>query len=280
MWRPLSRILGILALGYAGICGVMAAAEPWLVYPAPTAAPERLAAEADALGAEVISLQSADGTGLSAWRTGPDSQPLVLHFSGNGSRVGASPGRYGAFADLGYSALHLSYRGYPGSEGSPSEAGLVADAQAAWDLARRTHAAEDIVIHGHSLGGGVAVALAAALAAAGEAPRALVTENTFSRAWGVAAEQYPYLPVRWLMRNGWDSLERAPAVDLPALVLHGLDDRFIPPHHGEALAAALPRARFLPVPGAGHNEALLLPGSEAARALEAMAGPAVLHTGP
>lgn len=280
MWRPLSRILALLTVGYAGICGLMATAEPWLVYPAPSASPETLAQEAEALGAEVLALESRDGTALVAWRTGPDDQPLVLHFSGNGSRVGASPGRYRAFAELGYSVLHLSYRGYPGSEGSPSEAGLLDDAEAAWHLARRSHAARDILIHGHSLGGGVAVGLAARLAEQGEAPRALVTENTFSRAWGVAAEQYPWLPVRWLMRNGWDSLERAPALDLPALVLHGLADTFIPPHHGEALAGALPGARFLPVAGAGHNAALLLPGTEAAHALEALAGPARLAGGP
>ena len=277
-------LLGLSALpvaAYLGLCGLMAAAEPWLVYPAPAVEEAVLEADAARLGATVLPLEAADGTHLVAWRFGPDSQPLVLHFSGNGSRVGGNGSRYQAFEDLGYSVLHLAYRGYPGSEGAPDEAGLLQDALAAWDLARRSHAAEDIVLNGHSLGGGVAVALAGALDARGERPRALVTEATFSQAWAVGAEQYPWLPVRWLMRNRWESVETGASVHVPTLILHGSADTYIPPAHGEALAAAIPGARYQPVPGRGHNDRLFDADDAARDAFIAVAGPAgALRHGP
>ena len=237
-------------LGYGVLVVLMALLETALVYPRPTVDRGRLDALAGEVGATVVDPVTADGVRLYGWRFG-DHDRLVICFSGNGGTVGAWLDRYRRFDDAGFSVLHVNYRGYPGSEGSPSEEGLRADARAVWALAMERHAPEDVVVLGKSLGGGVALALASE-----EQPRLVVVESSFTSAVDVAAETYPFLPVRLLMRNRWSSVERAKTVRSPALVLHGRQDAMIGPWHGEALAAAL-GGRLVLIDGAGHNDDLL-----------------------
>lgn len=249
--RRIGRIAASLAVGYGLLVVLMAMLETALVYPRPHVERARLDGLAAELGAEVVEPVAADGTSLYGWRFGHHER-MVVCFSGNGGTVGAWVDRYRRFEAAGFSVLHVNYRGYPGSSGSPTEEGLIEDAHAVWGLATQTHAPEDIVLLGKSLGGGVAVALAADVR-----PRLLVVESSFTSAVDVGAEAYPFLPVRLLMRNRWHSLERAPQVRSPALVLHGREDAMIGPWHGEALAGELPEAALILVDGAGHNDDLL-----------------------
>ncbi len=230
---------------------LMSMFETALVYPRPQVEVSRLTELATKVGAEEVRVTAEDGVMLYGWRLG-DHERLVLCFSGNGGTVGAWLDRYRRFDEAGLSVLHVNYRGYPGSEGSPSEDGLVLDAKAAWSLATRSHASEDIIVLGKSLGGGVAVALASEVR-----PRAVVLESTFLSAVAVGAEAYPFLPVRWVMRNTWRSDERAALVRSPVLVLHGSQDAMIGSHHGRQLAEVLPDASFQLVEGVGHNDDLL-----------------------
>jgi len=178
----------------------------------------------------------------------------VLYFSGNGSSVGEGD-LYRFLTKLGLSTLHINYRGYPGSEGTPSEAGLRLDAEAAWAEARRSHPADKIIVMGTSLGGGVAAGLVASL---DELPHLLILESTFTSAAAVGAEAYPWLPVRWIMQNRFDSLAVADQIRCPTLVLHGSKDSMIGIHHGRALAAAISGAQFVEVAGRDHNERLIV----------------------
>jgi hypothetical protein len=202
--------------------------------------------------AQELYLQAEDGVSLYGWRLGQGS-PLVLYFGGNGSTVGAPVSRYEQIISEGMSLLHVNYRGYPGSGGRPFEDGVLRDARAAWKEARRTHGADEIVVMGRSLGGGVAVGLVSALPTE-ERPRALVLESTFSSVIEVGKDFYPFLPVGLLMRNRFDSLSRSPRVSLPTLVVHSQDDELISWKQGEALAQAIDGARFVAVSGMGHND--------------------------
>jgi len=270
----MKRALLVLAFPvavYLLVCVGMMLSETSLVYPAPLVDDEALADQARHHNARVVELHAEDGTKLNAWRIGDPSHPLLLFFSGNGSRVGGETGRYQPFLDAGFSVLHLSYRGYPGSEGSPHEQGLMQDAVAAWQEARRSHRPQDIVVYGKSLGGGVAMGLTALLWDTQQVrPRALVLESTFTNIWKVGQDQYPWLPVKFMMRNRWDSLDKAHAIRVPTLVLHGSEDTYIPPTHGLTLAGSISGARYLEVAGAEHNHLLWGATTEVDEAIAAL----------
>jgi fermentation-respiration switch protein FrsA (DUF1100 family) len=261
-------VLGAV-LGYALIVGLMASLETALVFPVPRIDRDHLSRAAAAFGAQEVVLSAEDGMSLYGWRTGNHDR-LVLYFSGNGSSVGEGD-LYRSLDRAGMSTLHINYRGYPGSEGSPSEAGITLDARAAWQEARRTHPADRIIVMGKSLGGGVAAGLVAGLA--DEQPALLILESTFTSAADVGAESYPWLPVRRIMRNRFDSMAIAHQIRCPTWVLHGTADRMIRTHHGRALAGAIEGAIFIGAPQLGHNDRILTYAPVWKRFLDAVGGP-------
>src|SRR5580704_24513 len=144
---------------------------------------------------QVVRLTTRDGEHLVAWWLPPQAgQPAILYFGGNGDSLIGEADRLRIIAKAGVGALAVAYRGYSGSSGHPTEAGLHADAEAAYAWLAARYPAGDIVIMGHSLGTGVATPLAA------EHPvRALILESPFTSAVDVGAERMPWLPIRLLM---------------------------------------------------------------------------------
>jgi fermentation-respiration switch protein FrsA (DUF1100 family) len=250
-------LLGSVGLAYGLVLLAVVALEPRLLFPRPSVPDDELSRLAERWGATEVRLEAHDGTPLYGWRLGRGPR-LALLFSGNGSTVGWQDERYRTLMDAGFSVLHMNYRGYPGSGGAPSEGALIDDAMVAWREALRSHDSREIVVFGKSLGGGVAIGLAEGLSRLppGQQPAALVLESTFAAAWRVGANQYPFLPVRLLMRNRFESVTRAPHVTIPALVVHGGRDELIGVEQGAELAAALPDARFVEVPLGWHNDVL------------------------
>lgn len=166
---------------------------------------------------------------------------------------------------LGADVLIFDYRGYAENAGSPTETGLALDAQAAWNYAtQQLHVPpERIVIFGESLGGGVAVSLAAEKCAAGSPPGGLILRSTFSSMTDTAAHHYPWLPIRLALLDIYDSLSRIDKVTCPLLMMHGDNDFVVPAVLGKRLFDAVPREsasgvakRFVVLPGAGHNDVL------------------------
>jgi fermentation-respiration switch protein FrsA (DUF1100 family) len=146
----------------------------------------------------------------------------------------------------------FDYRGYGRSAGSPSEAGVLADARAARDwLAKRAQIEpQQVVLMGESLGGAVAVDLAAA-----DGARALILENSFNSLPDVAAYHFPWLPVRWLMRTRFDSASKIGRYHGPLLQSHGQPDHVVPYAFGVKLfEAANEPKRFITYPGFDHND--------------------------
>jgi hypothetical protein len=152
--------------------------------------------------------------------------------------------------------LAYDYRGFGESEKRPiAEAGLYGDAQGAYDFLHRTRGvpANRIVIFGHSLGSGVAVELATHADAAG-----LVLEGAYTGVDLVAKERYPYFPVRTIMSNHFDSIDRIDHVSMPKLFLHARDDAIIPFSEGRTLfAKAKEPKEFVELHG-GHEDAYRL----------------------
>lgn len=196
---------------------------------------------------------SADGTKLHGWFM-PHDQPraYVLFTHGNGGNLSHRFDLFQALHRLGVAVLAFDYRGYGRSEGSPTEEGVLADGRAArkWFAERAGVPEKQIVLMGESLGGAVAVALAA------EAPaRALVLENTFSSIPDVAAAHYPGLPVRMLMRTQFNSVAAIKRYHGPLLQFHGDCDTIVPFELGKKLfdAANEPK-QFIAVAGCDHND--------------------------
>ena len=227
----LKSILIIALAGYLGLLAIMYVAQRALMYfPDIT----RIApADAGCPQAAEIMLQAADGTNVIAWHVPPkEGRPVVVYFHGNGGSLHYRVARFLPLVADGTGLVALSYRGFGGSQGSPSEAGLIDDARAAYDFARAQHPDAKIVLWGESLGTGVAVAIAAEQEAA-----AVVLEAPYTSTADIAFAAYPFIPVRLLMKDQFRSDERIGKVKAPLLVLHGAQDRIIPVSYGERLFA-------------------------------------------
>lgn len=252
VWIKLA--VGILVFVVVAVAGWLLFAERAMVFPAPSVPRDELARQARQLGATEVTLTTEDGEQLYGWRFG-DGPRFALMFTGNGDAVGPhyAP-RYELLVREGFAVLHLDYRGYPGSTGRPSEQGVIRDARAAWDEARKTHQPEDIVIFGTSLGGGVALGL---VSQPDVEPGGLVLLSTFTSVVDVASAAFSPL-ARLVMTQRFDSLSRATSVTCPTVVAHGDADPIVPFSQGRRLAEHIEGARFVAVPGAGHNVDLLL----------------------
>jgi hypothetical protein len=156
----------------------------------------------------------------------------------------------------------IHYRGYPGSTGVPSETGLHQDALAAWKYVAEKLGADPgrVAIHGRSLGGGVAVQLAASVS-----PGALVLESTFTSIVALAKEHFPWLPAGFL-EHRFMSRDFVGRLSCPLLVAHGSADSIIDVHHGRELAKMFQADEYIEVPRIDHND-MLLADAAAARYL-------------
>lgn len=181
--------------------------------------------------AQEVPLTAADGTGIFAWHISPrEGRPVIIYFHGNGGALRYRAARFHRLAAEGIGLVALEYRGFGGAAGSPTEAGLIADAEAAYQFAASRYPASQIVLWGESLGSGVAVALATQ-----EKVARVILEAPFTSTAALGAIRYWYMPVRFLMKDQFRSDRRIGEVTAPVLILHGARDRVVPYAMGERL---------------------------------------------
>ncbi len=246
----LGFLIVALAL-YAAAAGFMWANQRKFMY-----FPDRAILAPAAYGLEdfkEIVLDAQDRVKLSLWHHAPaEGFPTIVYFHGNGGHLGHRSTYFRLFADAGFGLLGLDYRGYGNSQGTPTEANILEDARTTLRYARETLGLQDkdIALFGESLGTSVAVRMAA------EQPvNAVILQSAFTSAHGRAQELYPWLPVRLLMQDTFDSLRYIRNVRAPMLFLHGERDSIIPIAHGRALyeAATAPK-HFISYPEINHND--------------------------
>jgi fermentation-respiration switch protein FrsA (DUF1100 family) len=227
----LQWFLIIVVVGYGGLLALMTVFQRKLMYfPDPTRIPP---VQAGLPQAEEVKLTSSDGEKLIAWHVPPrEDKPVVLYFHGNAGALDVRVGRFHWLIADGIGLVALSYRGYGGSSGSPSEEGLIRDAVTAYNFAVTRYQPARLVLWGESLGTAVAIALAA-----GHKVSSLILDAPFTSAADVGAAAYPFLPVRWLIKDPFHSDRRIAQVKAPILVLHGERDRVVPIRFGERLFA-------------------------------------------
>jgi fermentation-respiration switch protein FrsA (DUF1100 family) len=221
-------LVGLLCV-YAGVLAMLYFTQRSLMY-----FPETVHTTPAAAGlpqAEEVTLTTSDGEHIFAWHVPPrDGKPVILYFHGNGGALRYRVERFTRLTNDGIGIVAVEYRGYGGSSGSPSERGLIADAEAGYAFAAARYPAQQIVLWGESLGSGVAVALAA------EKPVGrVILEAPFTSAAAVAAARYWYVPVRLLMTDQFRSDARIGKITAPLLILHGVKDQTVPYAMGEHL---------------------------------------------
>lgn len=237
-----------------------------LIYP--TSAPPVPPVAAAGPTARAVTVHTEDGLALTAWLiapTGPDRHAHVLFAQGNAGNRGIRAGLARRMAAAGFTVLLLEYRGYGANPGTPTEAGLAADARAGRQfLLEQAGARPDRLLYfGESLGSAVVTGLAAT-----HPPAGLVLRSPFIELASVGERQFPIVPVRLLLADRFPVIEQIRRVPSPTIVIYGRADRLIPPEQSEAVAAAASHlVRTVPVAGADHNDPALADSEQIITAL-------------
>jgi uncharacterized protein len=239
MVRTVLGFMALIATLYVGICAFLYVFQRSLIYfPQPRALPAtQYACALHTPDADLI---------LTVYESaGPDA---VIYFGGNAEDVSLSlPELRAAFPDKAMYLLH--YRAYGGSSGKPSEAALHRDASALYEKASAKHAR--ITVIGRSLGSGVAIRLAAAHPVQG-----LILITPYYSLADLAAKQFPYIPVRWLLRDKFESWRDAPRIAAPTTIIVAEHDEVIPEEAARDLYSAFHPgvADYVLIRGANHND--------------------------
>jgi len=255
----MSRLLRRVALGlvafvlgvYVAIVILLFIQQRQLLFPAGLEPPSLERAGLVGL-MEPVRIVTADGLTLLSWYHRPPTAggPLVILFHGNGGTIEIRAAKAKAYIDAGFGMLLVEYRGYGGNPGSPSEAGLYADGRAALAFATAQGVASNRwILIGESLGTGVAVQMAVE-----NHVSALVLQAPYTSVADVAQSDFPWLPVRWLVRDRFDSADKIARIGVPLFIVEGERDEVIPVRFGRALfAAAAQPKEALWLPNAGHD---------------------------
>ena len=249
-------VVGVI---YVGILLLLMSMETTLIYPGSKFPNGDW--DTDDFEFEEVEFASADGTKLVGWflPRDPDSTDpprVVLHSHGNGENAAQSSAWMGnrLRKALDADVFVYDYRGFGKSEGTPFEAGVLADGEAAlaWLEQRTGTPPAQTIISGTSLGGGIAVHLASTFGC-----KALILQRTFSSIEDIAQQNYPWLPIRYVIRNRYPSIEKISSYPGPVIQSHGTADRSIPIAEARKLFAAAPtrKKEFVTIEGMGHNEA-------------------------
>jgi hypothetical protein len=248
---PLVLKLALVLVAVYGIVAVAAfiAQRKLMYFPDSTRVPPSSFA---LTGVEERVLKTPDGETIITWY-GPAAadRPTLLYFHGNAGNLANRSERVRKYLARGIGVFILSYRGYSGSTGRPSEPNNVADAKLAYKaLIAEGVAPDDIILYGESLGSGVAVQVAAEKPVGG-----IILDAPYTSIVDVAAGAYPFFPVRPFLFDRYETLKHLSALSAPLLVIHGEEDEVIPVAMGRAVyAAAKAPKEIVTFPGAGHSD--------------------------
>jgi len=241
-------VASVLFLSYLGVAAYVTLNQRAMLY-----LPDRERVDPKSVGlngfAEEL-VDTPDGVRIVTWWAPPKpGHPVMVYFHGNGGNISYRWPRAELFQREGCGVLMVEYRGFGGSTGSPSEQALLADGRLMLDrLEERGISSTRVILFGESLGTGIAVTLAAERPVA-----AVILDSPFTALVDVAAAHFPWLPVRLLMWDRFDSLAKISRVHARLLIIHGEADGVVPFAMGERLFAAANEPKtFLRLKGADH----------------------------
>jgi len=205
---------------------------------------------------EDLMLKTSDGIKISAWYIHAENpKATLLFFHGNGGNISYRIEFIEMFYSLNISTFIIDYRGYGKSEGSPTEEGTYLDSEAAWDylVNDKNTDPSSIVIYGKSLGGPIAARLAEK-----HNPAALILDSTFTSTKDIAVKLYPFLPVKKFFKFEYDTVRYLKGVDCPILIIHSIDDSYIPFSHAEKLFDTVDGEKELVETKGDHNTSFMI----------------------
>ncbi|MEO0476477.1 MAG: alpha/beta hydrolase [Planctomycetota bacterium] len=244
-WRKrIMTWLTILVSLYVVYCGLLFFFQTKLIFPASMAGqPSQSLPTADT---EVIEFSTEEGTTVSWFVPAPgasnkpdEPRPLAAFFHGNAELIDHQTGIIDLYHGLGIHVLLVEYRGYGHSDGTPSQEHIVTDSVAVMrDILKREDVdADKIVLHGRSIGGGLAAQVALQTD-----PAVLIVESTFASVSGMALR---YGAPPFLVRSPLDSKAAFKEMDMPILIMHGKADTMIPVNQAETLQATATNAKLV-----------------------------------
>ena len=245
----LKSLVVLVSVGYLSGLVVLFFAQRAFIFPIPQTV--RTTPQAAGFAeAEEHFLTTADGEKVIIWHVpAKPGHAVVIYFGGNGDFLAGLAGRFRAITSDGTGLVALSYRGYAGSSGRPSEQGLLQDAAAAYAFTSARYGTDRIVVWGFSLGSGVAVALAA-----DQPIGKVILEAPYTSIVDIAGSRFRIVPVRWLIWDRFRSDQRVARVSAPLLIMHGARDATISISFGERLfALAREPKQFVRFPDGDHN---------------------------
>ena len=209
---------------------------------------------------EDVQFEASDGVKLHGWfAQGERSDRTILFFHGNAGNLSDRADWIRSLRQVA-DVFIIDYRGYGKSEGSPDEAGIYLDAEAAYRLLTETRGvpADRIVIYGKSLGGAPACELASRFPCA-----ALILQSTFTDAKTMARIMMPLFPAGWFLRTRFDNIGKIAKIEAPKLIVHSRDDEMLPYRMAEKMYEAAAEPKTLKTfEGAGHNDLIWMHRAE------------------
>lgn len=209
---------------------------------------------------EEVILKTEDNEKIHAWfiptnPTEKQAAKTVLFMHGNAGNISHRLETIQIFHQLGLNVFIFDYRGYGKSTGNPSEKGTYLDATAAWNylVQERKLSADQIIIFGRSLGGGVASELAINVS-----PAMLILESTFTSMQEVSKQHYPFMPTDIILKHEYETINKLKNISCPIVVVHSINDEVIPFSHAERIYEKANRPKkFIELRG-GHGNGFLL----------------------
>lgn len=203
---------------------------------------------------KALSILGHDGVPLHTWWLPPltPDRPVLVYFHGNAGNQSEREKRAIGFATRGFGLVMPTYRYNAGAGGDPSEDALIADGKAIldWTVGQSIDPSR-IILFGESLGTGVSIGVAAR----SDSIAGLILDSPFDSILALAVDRYWFAPVRWVLKDHFDSLERIKSIDVPLLIGHGGRDRLIPLDHAQRLFDAANEPKTLVIkPEGGHIE--------------------------
>ncbi|KLU01951.1 hypothetical protein RISK_006135 [Rhodopirellula islandica] len=267
--RRILRTSGLLAVIYVIVCVGLVVMETRLLFPGAyfdtsiLMDPNRFKPDHPTPGVvETMSYPAVDGADLEGrLLIREDADDVVLFLHGNGIHADEMDDWTRRLSDSwNATVLTAEYRGFQSDGFTPSDTSTIEDAVCAIDALSHTTGTpvSEIMIYGRSLGGGVACGLVAALHERGDSIEALLLDRTFDSAASVGADRFFFLPVRWLMKNQYDSVQALQNYEGALVQIHGVPDRIVPRKNGRALydSLTLEHSDWIELPDMFHNDRL------------------------
>ena len=240
----------VCVFSYIALLGIMYVFQRKLIY-LPAKIPPSLENFKGVYTAEQT--QTRDKLTLTHWYA-KGRAPCILVFHGNAGNIEGRAYKFKFLTDRGYSVFLVGYRGYGGNPGRPTESDLIADSAFAveWLIKEEKISPKEMVFFGESLGSGPAVALAVRYPVGG-----VIFDGAYSSVTDVAQSVYPFIPVKWLLKDTWDSLSRIQKVRSSLLFIHSKHDSILPFRFAQKLFQAAGRPKkHLWLEHSDHNDNL------------------------